>query len=150
RSGHLYVATVDCRVAVTGTVFSVTAGVKGSRVSVGEGEVHVSQDSNEKILHPGDQSVTSPNLEPVSVKDDIGWSRNREKLVQQLESLRAGLAQIQLPQLRYSSKLLGRLPASTVFFASIPNLTDYLGETQVVFRRKMDENPELRAWWSGH
>ena len=149
-SGHLYVATADCRVAVTGTVFSVTSGVKGSRVSVIQGEVHVSQDSNEKILHPGDQSVTSPNLEPVSVKDDIGWSRNREKLTQQLESLRSGLAQIQMPELRYSSKLLGRLPASTVFFASIPNLAGYLGQTQNVFNQKMSESPELRAWWSSH
>ncbi len=150
KSGHLYVATADCRVAVTGTVFSVTAGVKGSRVSVVEGEVHVTQDNNEKILHPGDQSVTSTNLEPVSVKDDIAWSRNREKLIQQLESLRAGLAQIQMPQLRYASKLLGHLPASTVFFASIPNLSDYLGQTQVVFRQKMAENPELSNWWKGH
>ena len=150
RSGHLYVATDDCRVAVTGTVFSVTSGVKGSRVSVIQGEVHVTQDNNEKVLHPGDQSVTSPNLEPVSVKDDIGWSRNREKLTQQLESLRAGLAQIHLPELRYSSKLLGRLPASTVFFASIPNLAGYLGQTQTVFNQKMAESPELRAWWSGH
>jgi hypothetical protein len=152
-SGHLYVATADCRVAVTGTVFSVTSGVKGSRVSVIQGEVHVSMDSNannEKVLHPGDQSVTSPNLEPVSVKDDIGWSRNREKLTQQLENLRAGLAQIRMPELRYSSKLLGRLPASTVFFASIPNLAGYLGQTQNVFNQKMSESPELRAWWSGH
>jgi hypothetical protein len=150
KSGHLYVATADCQVAVTGTVFSVTSGVKGSRVSVVEGEVHVTQDNTEKVLHPGDQSVTSTNLEPVSVKDDIAWSRNREKLVQQLESLRVGLAQIQLPQLRYSSKLIGQLPASTVFFASIPNLTDYLGQTQVVFRQKMAESPELSGWWKGH
>jgi hypothetical protein len=152
-AGHLYVATSDCRVAVTGTVFSVTSGVKGSRVSVIQGEVHVSMDSNassEKVLHPGDQSVTSPNLEPVSVKDDIGWSRNREKLTQQLESLRAGLAQIRMPELRYASKLLGRLPASTVFFASIPNLAGYLGQTQSVFNQKMAESPELRAWWSSH
>ena len=149
-SGHLYVATADCRVAVTGTVFSVTSGVKGSRVSVMQGEVHVSQDSNEKVLHPGDQTVTSPNLEAVSVKDDIAWSRNREKLTQQLESLRAGLAQIHLPELRYTSKLLGRLPASTVFFASIPNLAGYLGQTQEVFNQKMAESPELRAWWGSH
>jgi FecR-like protein/putative zinc finger protein len=149
-SGHLYVATADCRVAVTGTVFSVTSGVKGSRVSVIQGEVHVSQDSNEKVLHPGDQTVTSPNLEAVSVKDDIAWSRNREKLTQQLESLRAGIAQIHLPELRYTSKLMGRLPASTVFFASIPNLAGYLGQTQEVFNQKMAESPELRTWWASH
>jgi len=102
------------------------------------------------VLHPGDQTVTSPNLEPVSVKDDIGWSRNREKLIQQLESLRAGLAEIQMPQLRYSSRLLGRLPANTAVFVSIPNLGEYMAQTQVVFQKKMDESPELRAWWSGH
>jgi hypothetical protein len=110
---------------------------------------NVSQ-SSDQVLHPGEQAVTSPNLEPVSVKDDIAWSRNRDRMVKQLELLRAGLAQLHLPELRYSSRLLDRLPASTVFFASIPNLAAYLGQAQGVFRQKMAESPELRAWWAGH
>ena len=40
-SGHLYVKTADCRVAVTGTIFSVKSGIKGSRVSVIQGTVEV-------------------------------------------------------------------------------------------------------------
>ena len=48
QSGHLYVSTRDYRVAVTGTVFSVLSGMKGSRVSVIEGEVHVAQGSRER------------------------------------------------------------------------------------------------------
>ncbi|MDE3168108.1 MAG: FecR domain-containing protein [Acidobacteriota bacterium] len=150
RSGHLYVATDDCRVAVTGTVFSVTNGVKGSRVSVVAGEVHVTHDNTEKVLHPGDQAVTGTYLEPVSVKDDISWSRNSDKLIQQLESLRKGLAEIRMPELRYSSRLMSRLPATTAFFASVPNLGEYLGQTQEVFQKKLSESPELRAWWAGH
>ena len=50
KQGHLFVDTGDCRVAVTGTVFGVTSGMKGSRVSVLEGEVHVTQDN------PGEDS----------------------------------------------------------------------------------------------
>ncbi|MBZ5727723.1 MAG: FecR family protein [Acidobacteriia bacterium] len=148
-SGHLYVDTADCRVAVTGTVFSVSAGAKGSRVSVIQGEVHVSQYNRETVLHPGDQAVTNPSLEPVSVREDISWSRNRDRLLKQLDDLRATLQQLHLPGRRYASTLIGRLPASTVFFASIPNLAQYLAEAQDVFRQKMMESPELRAWSEG-
>jgi ferric-dicitrate binding protein FerR (iron transport regulator) len=68
RKGHLYVSTGDCRVAVTGTVFSVSSGVKGSRVAVIEGEVRVSQNNEEKVLHPGDTTVTNANLETLTVR----------------------------------------------------------------------------------
>jgi FecR protein/Putative zinc-finger len=146
--GHLYVATADCRVAVTGTVFSVSSGVKGSRVSVIQGEVHVTQNNEEKILHPGDQTVTGPTLEPVSVREDIAWSRNRDRLMQQLDALKISLQRIHMPALRYDSTILKRLPANVTFFASIPNLAQYLGDAQVVFRQKLAESPELRAWWA--
>ncbi|MGA3242083.1 MAG: FecR domain-containing protein [Bryobacteraceae bacterium] len=154
-SGHLFVATADCRVAVTGTIFGVSAGAKGSRVSVIQGEVHVdqytaAQDNQEKILHPGNQIVTSPDLEPESVHDDISWSRNRDRYDAQLAALGHAIAQIQLPGLRYSSSLLGRLPADTVFFASIPNLADYLGEAESVFEQKTAQSPELQQWTQSH
>ena len=147
RKGHLYVSTADCRVAVTGTIFSVSSGSKGSRVSVVEGEVHVSQDTQEKVLHPGDQAVTSPAIEPVSVKEDISWSRQRDQLYKELDKLHTGLQQIHLPALRYSSRLVPHLPASTVFVASIPNLSAYLAEAQSVLHSRLAESPELRQWW---
>ncbi len=148
RKGHLYVSTADCEVAVTGTVFSVSAGVKGSRVSVVQGEVHVSQNNTDKVLRPGDQAVTSPTMDPLSVRDDIGWSRNREKLVQQLASLTGAIQQIHMPALRYESRLLNRLPATTFIFASIPNLSQYLAEAQTVFNERLTQSPELRELWN--
>ena len=149
RSGHLFVATADCRVAVTGTVFSVSAGVKGSRVSVIQGEVRVSEDNQEKVLHPGEQAVTNASLEPLSVRDDISWSRNRDRLLKQLDALRTRIERLHLPDLRYSSRLVGRLPASTAFVVSIPNLAQYLGEVQTTFQQNIPDSPELRRWWVG-
>jgi ferric-dicitrate binding protein FerR (iron transport regulator) len=141
RSGHLFVATADCRVAVTGTVFSVSAGVKGSRVSVVQGEVRVSEDNQERVLHPGEQTVTNASLEPLSVRDDISWSRNRDRLLKQLDALRSSIDKLHLPDLRYSSRLVGRLPASTAFVVSIPNLAQYLGEVETAFQQN--------TWWTG-
>ena len=148
RSGHLYVSTADCRVAVTGTVFGVTAGVKGSRVSVVQGEVHVTQDNHEQVLHEGDQVSTSASLEPANLKDDFAWSHN-PSLLRQLAALREDLSRLRMPHVRYSSRLLGLLPASTIFYASIPNLAQYLGEARNVFRQRAQESPELQAWLSG-
>jgi hypothetical protein len=145
RNSHLYVTTPDCRVAVTGTIFGVSSGVKGSRVSVIQGEVHVTQNNAERVLHPGDQTVTTAELEPEPVKEDIGWSRNRDRYWRQLAGLRSGIGQLHLPGLRYTSKLLDRLPASTVFFAGIPNLAQYLGNAEALFEQKMEQSPELRG-----
>jgi len=147
RSGHLYVDTADCRVAVTGTIFGVSAGSKGSRVSVVEGQVHVTQGSGDRVLKPGEQAVTAEGLEPEPVRDDIAWSRNHDRYYALL-GLRAALERVHLPELRYSSRLLGRLPADTVLFASIPNLADYLGQVESVFNEKLAQTPELGQWWS--
>jgi len=49
-SGHLFVDTGDSLVSVTGTVFSVNSGTKGSRVSVIEGEVHVDHAGTDRVL----------------------------------------------------------------------------------------------------
>ncbi|HEX3877447.1 MAG TPA: FecR family protein [Bryobacteraceae bacterium] len=149
-SGHLFVNTADCRVAVTGTIFGVSAGSKGSRVSVVQGEVHVDQESQEKILRPGEQAVTSPDLEREPVRSDLAWSRNHVRYDAILGSLGKDLSGIPQPNLRYESHLFGRLPANIVFFAGIPNLAQYLGEAQEVFRRKVSQSPDLEAWWQSH
>src|SRR6185436_2375666 len=91
----------------------------------------------------------STSLDPVSVKDDISWSRNRESLLKQLNALRASLEQIHMPALRYSSNLLQRVPADTAFYVAIPNLAQYLAEAQTVVRQQMAQSPELRSLWGG-
>jgi ferric-dicitrate binding protein FerR (iron transport regulator) len=52
QHGHLYVQTTDCTVAVVGTMFSVSSGVKGSRVAVIEGEVEVTEEDGHRAVAP--------------------------------------------------------------------------------------------------
>src|SRR5437660_6282178 len=113
ESGHLYVAAQDCRVSVTGTVFSVNAGMKGSRVSVIEGEVRVAEAGAEKVLHSGDQLTTNASLATVPVKQEIAWSQNLDKhlaLLAEFAHLSNKLQAVQLQGLRYKSTVLGTLP----------------------------------------
>ena len=143
RSGHLYVATADCRVAVTGTVFSVNAGVKGSRVSVIQGAVQVSQDNQEKVLHPGDQSVSGTSLERAPILYDVSWSHNGARL----SGTDGRLSPSVLPA--SAIPLLDRAPASTVVFAILPNAADAMKSAQDSLRQAAQENPQLRAWLGG-
>ena len=79
RSGHLFVDTADCRVAVTGTLFGVSAGVKGSRVSVVQGEVHVARTTRRRCCIPAIRPSPAPAWSREPVRDDIAWSRNRDR-----------------------------------------------------------------------
>ena len=150
-SGHLYVKTPDCRVAVTGTIFAVDSGIKGSRVSVVQGTVGVAHSGVESVLHAGDQVSTGANMEPTDVEQDIAWSRDFSKhleLLTQISKLQHRLEQVQLPGPRFSSSLLGRMPADSVFFASLPNAGQALEDAHRIFREQIQQNETLRQWWS--
>jgi hypothetical protein len=153
RDGHLYVGTEDCTISVTGTVFAVSTGVKGSRVSVIEGEVHVSQSAaTEKALFPGQQIITSPTLENVSIEQEISWSRNLSThlaLLRALADVNAFLRdRVPGPQLRFSSKLLPKVPADTVMYGAFPNVSSALGQAYDLFRQRINQNSLLSAWWA--
>ena len=149
-SGHLYVNAQDCRVAVTGTVFSVNAGMKGSRVSVIEGEVRVAEGGAEKVLHPGDQLSTNVSLGTVPVRQEISWSQNLDKhlaLLAEFARLSNKLETVQLPGMRYQSPVLSTLPAGTVLYAGIPNLGDAVQQANQLFQQELEESAVLREWW---
>ena len=153
-SGYLYVKTADCRVAVTGTVFSVNSGVKGSRVAVVQGAVHVAHAGIDTLISAGDQLSTSENLSPEPVDQQIAWSQNREKylvLLGQFDVLQHRIEQIPMPQLRYTSDLLPTVPADTLLYISIPNLGDFLSEAEGIFHDQLKQSAVLQQWWNaGH
>jgi hypothetical protein len=147
---HLYVDAGDCMVSVTGTVFSVNHGIKGSRVAVVEGEVKVTQGDNVSVLHPGDQVATSASLTPVPVEQEIAWSRNVDQytaLLQDFGKLRTKLEAIPGPGLRYSTRLLDLAPEGTVFYAAIPNLGSTLAQANGIFQAQLSQSAPLRQWW---
>jgi ferric-dicitrate binding protein FerR (iron transport regulator) len=150
-SGHLFVKTPDCRVAVTGTVFSVNSGIKGSRVAVLQGSVHVVHAGVDTLIQAGDQMATSDNLGPSPVDQQISWSHDREKylpLLAQFSALHRRIDQIPFPQLRYSSDLLQRVPSGTLLYISIPNLGDFLSEANTIFHDQLKQSPALQQWWT--
>jgi FecR protein/Protein of unknown function (DUF3352)/Putative zinc-finger len=151
RERHLYVDTGDCTVAVTGTIFAVNAGTKGSRVSVVEGEVHVDHSGKKDVLHPGDQVTTSQTLANVPVSDEIGWSRDAARyktMLAEVAALRKEIDQnVAGPGVRYSTRLLEMTPDDTVFYIAIPNLSETIAESNKIIEQRLAENPELRQWW---
>jgi len=150
-SGHLYVKTPDCRVAVTGTVFSVNSGIKGSRVAVLQGTVHVSHAGVDSIVAAGDQVSTSDSLTAEPVEQQIAWSHDRDKflvLLAQFSILQNRIEQIPAPALRYTSDLVQRMPADTMLYVSIPNLGDFLSQANQIFHEQLQQSPALQQWWN--
>ena len=152
RDGHLYVSTDDVDVSVVGTVFAVSEGTKGSRVSVIEGEVNVRNEATAMALFPGEQFNSSQALTQVPIEQEIAWSQELALHIALLgefagarDELRDAIAS---QGLRYSSTLLGRVPADTVMYAAFPNAARTLTDAYDVFRRRIEENAVIRQWWN--
>ena len=150
KNGQLFVDTGDSLVSVTGTVFSVANGTKGSRVSVVSGEVRLDHKGNERILRPGEQATTSPSIEMIPVKDDVAWSRNAANYAQTLAALTGlnkDLSKVQQPGVRNSTHLLDLMPENTVIYAALPNLTTTIAESHRIMQERISQNPALRQWY---
>jgi len=151
HTGHLYVSAPDCMVAVTGTVFSVNSGTKGSRVTVIEGEVHVEHAGLKSILHSGDQVATTQSVGLVPVREEIAWSSDLDHelaLLAEFSKLRVKLEEIQTPGPRYESKILPLLPADTVLYVGIPNLGAAIQQANQIFEQQLSQSKVLQDWWN--
>ncbi len=149
--GRLFVSTDDCRVAVKGTIFAVDHGLKGSRVSVIEGEVEVRRPGGRDLLVPGDQVTTNDRLARVTIADHIGWSRDADQhlaLVRELTELQRDVARAIEPHTtRTATRLLDLAPADTVVYGAVPNLAEGIDEARQIFAERLADNQLLREWW---
>ena len=151
KDGKLFVESGDSMVAVTGTIFSVNNGTKGSRVSVIEGEVNLNHAGKDRVLRPGEQVTTNPSIATIPVKDEISWSRNANRyaaVLSGLAGLKHDLKQIEQPDVRYSTHLLDMMPENTVVYAALPNLANSIAESHRVIQERMSQNAALREWWA--
>ncbi len=149
--GRLGVTTNECEVAVKGTIFAVNHGLKGSRVSVIEGEVEVRQSGNHAFLLPGEQITTDERLKSVAIEDEISWSVNADEhrqLLAELTQLHYEVAEaVDIAAPRTSTRLLDLAPADTVLYVAMPNLTEGLGAARQVFDSRLADSEVLRDWW---
>jgi ferric-dicitrate binding protein FerR (iron transport regulator) len=144
----LFVQTDDSLVSVTGTIFSVNSGAKGSRVSVIEGEVHVDSAGKDKVLRAGEQTASHDSIERVPVREEIAWSREAARYTRMLDAIRSQIdQQLEMPGNRYSTRLLDLAPADTVLYVAIPNVSETLARANQILQDNLQKNEELRGWW---
>lgn len=153
-SGHLDVATGDAVVSVKGTIFTVNAGLAGSRVAVLEGAVQVDAGGRTQVLNPGDQIASRPGLAPAPLRDAFAWSRDAARydvVLAELKSLRADLdAGVSVPPARHATRMLDLAPDGTVVYFALPNLTRSIGDATRIIRDHLDRSETLRDWWRGN
>ena len=150
KDGKLFVESGDSLVSVTGTVFSVNNGTKGSRISVIEGEVNLNHAGSDHVLRPGDQATTSPAITTIPVNDEVAWSRNADKysaVLNGLANVKNALKSVQQPGVRNSTHLLDLMPENTVVYAALPNFANSIVESHRIIQERMSQNPALREWW---
>jgi len=150
-SGTLDVFTNEFMVSVTGTIFEVAHGAKGSRVSVVEGEVNVLLQGNTTALTPGKAMASRMDFLTLNVEDEISWSRDADEYVAMLgevAALQQDLEAIMESQPRYSTRLLNLAPADTAIYIAVPNAPEKVAEVYDVVRARAQTSEYLAETWA--
>ena len=152
ENGSLIVSTEEMLVAVKGTIFAVTHGVKGSRVSVIEGEVEVEKGRERHSLLAGDQFRSRPTLVAMTLQEEVGWSQDADRylaLLEEFRSLRSELNQLmEAAPARYSTRLLDLMPADTKVYLAMPNAPATLSDLFELVRSRVGTSDLLAEWWA--
>ena len=151
-SGKLRVLTGDCDVSVQGTIFSVRHGLKGSRVSVIEGEVWVKRGDDNTVLKTGQQYTSRANLSLRTVEEEVEWSRNSSEyldILATVSDLHRAIERVTMSEeLRYTGELARILPRDTLIYGAAPNVVD---RSDIFFQAIEDaiaDNPRLSEAWN--
>lgn len=150
RKGALKVATRESTVSVKGTIFAVSAGLRGTQVAVVEGRVQVDQHGQTESLLPGQVTASQSTLRATTVPAQVAWSKDAQRynaMLAELSQIRREIAALPLPSLRHDSRLLRLLPADTAVFVAIPNLSNNLADATRIFEQRLAQSPALQQWW---
>ncbi|MCK5880181.1 MAG: FecR domain-containing protein, partial [Holophagae bacterium] len=151
-SGKLHVLTGDCNVAVKGTIFSVRHGLKGSRVSVIEGEVWVKKGEDNTVLNAGQQYSSRANLSLRTVAEEVKWSRHSPEYLKMLavgSDIHRAIEQVTMSEaLRYTGVLARILPRDTLIYGAAPNIVDRGDLFFEAIEDAIQDNPNLSEAWN--
>lgn len=150
-SGTLDVFTNEFMVSVTGTIFEVAHGAKGSRVAVVEGEVNVLLAGNTTSLTPGEAMASRMDFLTLNVEDEIAWSRDADEyiaMLQEVAALQQDLEAILDTQPRYSTRLLNLAPVDTAVYMAVPNAPEKIAEVYDVIRARAQTSQYLAEAWT--
>ena len=150
-SGTLDVFTDEFTVSVTGTIFEVAHGAKGSRVAVIEGSVNVLLQGDTTSLEPGDVMDSRMEFLALTAADEIAWSQNADQyiaMLQEVVALQQDLQAVMAVPTRYSTRLLDLAPEDTAVYIAVPNAPEKIVDVYDVIRARMESSESLSEYWT--
>lgn len=150
-SGTLDVFTDEFMVSVTGTIFEVAHGAKGSRVAVIEGSVNVALEGNVSSLDPGEALGSRAKFESLNLENEISWSQDADDYVAMLREVSVLQKELQSAMdspARFSTRLLNLAPENTAVYMAVPNAPEKIAEVYDVIRTRMQSSVALKSKWA--
>ena len=150
-SGTLDVFTDEFMVSVTGTIFEVAHGAKGSRVAVIEGSVDVLMQGNTSSLESGEVLGTRQERYALNLVDELAWSKDADEyiaMIQEVVALQQDLQAVIDSPNRFSSRLLDLAPADTAMYVAVPNAPEKIVEIYDVIRDRLENSDAFAEAWA--